>query len=88
MRARRGYPQGVVTDDSNLIPAGEPVYDLRLTAVELKVVHSAVKSYFDDFGHDEREVQDVARGVLDKLPGEHEIRAIDLDAELRKLRGE
>ncbi len=73
-------------EDTNLIPADEPVYDLRLTAAELKVVHTAVKSYFDDFGHDEREIQDVARGVLEKLPAEHEIRAIDLDDELRKIR--
>ena len=45
-----------------------------------------MKSYFDDFGHDERDVREVVRGVLAKLPGEHEIRAIDLDAEIRKLR--
>jgi hypothetical protein len=73
-------------DETNLIPADEPVYDLRLTAAELKVTHAALQSYFDDFGHDEGEVQDVVRGVLAKLPGEHEIRAIDLDDELRKLR--
>ncbi len=73
-------------DATNLIPADEPVYDLHLTAAELKVTYTAVKAYFDDFGHDEREIQGVARGVLDKLPGEHEIRAIDLDDELRKIR--
>jgi len=73
-------------DATNLIPADEPAYDLHLTAAELKVTHTAVKAYFDGFGHDEREIQDIARTVLDKLPGEHEIRAIDLDDELRKLR--
>ena len=31
-------------------------------------------------------MHEVVRGVLDKLPDEHEIRAIDLDAEIRKLR--
>ncbi|HVP01614.1 MAG TPA: hypothetical protein VMT10_03510 [Solirubrobacteraceae bacterium] len=73
-------------DATNLIPADEPVYDLRLTAAELKVTYTAVKAYFDGFGHEEREVQDIARAVLAKLPGEHEIRAIDLDDELRKIR--
>lgn len=72
--------------ESNLIPADQPVYDLRLTAAELKITYNALKSYFDDFGHAESEIHDLTRGVLEKLPGEHEIRAIDLDDELRKLR--
>ncbi len=72
--------------DSNLIPPDETAYDLRLTAVELKVAYNALRSYFDDFGHDEADVQDVVRGILSKLPGEPEIQAIDLDAELAKLR--
>jgi hypothetical protein len=38
---------------------------------------------FDDLGHDEHDVQQVVASVLDKLPGEHEIRAIDLEQELR-----
>lgn len=76
----------MAAEDSNLIPADETVYRLELTAAELKVTYNAVKSYFDDFGHDEREVRDVVRGVIDKLPTEHEIRAINLDDELRKLR--
>lgn len=76
----------MVDEDTNLIPADVPVYELRLTAAELKVVHTAIKAYFDGFGHDEWEIQDVARGVLEKLPADHEIRAIDLDAELRKIR--
>ena len=76
----------MAAEDSNLIPADETVYRLELTAAELKVVFNAVKSYFDDFGHEERDVREVVRGVLAKLPDEHEIRAIDLDAEIRKLR--
>ena len=82
-----GYSRFMTDANStNLIPADEPVYDLHLTAAELKVTYTALKAYFDGFGHDEREIQDIARGVLDKLPGEHEIRAIDLDDELRKIR--
>lgn len=73
-------------EETNLIPADETVYRLDLTAAELKVTFNAVKSYFDDFGHDEHDVREVVRGVIEKLPGEHEVRAIDLDDELRKLR--
>jgi hypothetical protein len=76
----------MATDESNLIPADEAVVHLDLTAAELKVTYNALKSFLDDFGHEEREVIEVVRGVLNKLPGEHEIRAINLDEELRKLR--
>jgi hypothetical protein len=76
----------MATDESNLIPADEAVAHLELTAAELKVTFNALKSYFDDFGREQREVRELVRGVLDKLPGEHEIRAINLDEELRKLR--
>ena len=34
----------------------------------------------DDFGHEERDVHELIRSVLDKLPDEHSIRAIDVDA--------
>ncbi len=70
-----------MTDD--LIHPGEIAYHLPLTAAELKVVHTAVKSLFDDLGHDESDFAHVVKSVLDKLPGEHEIRAIDLDRELK-----
>ena len=32
----------------------------------------------DDFGHDERDVHEVLRQVLGKLPDEHAIRSIDI----------
>ena len=46
----------------------------------------ALRSLLDDFGHDERDVHRVVREVLDKLPDEHDIRAIDLGRELRAMR--
>ncbi len=66
-----------------LIGPDEPAYRLELTAAQLKIVHTALKSLFDDLGHDEHDVKDVVASVLAKLPGEHDIRAIDLDRELR-----
>ena len=59
-------------------------YTLELTPAQLKVTHTALRSMLDDFGHEERDVVRVVREVLDKLPDEASIRAIDLGAELRK----
>jgi hypothetical protein len=67
----------------DLIQPGETAYRLELTAAQLKIVHTALKSLADDLGHEERDVGRVVASVLDKLPGEHEIRAIDLNRELR-----
>jgi hypothetical protein len=72
----------VVLDD--LIQPDEVAYRLELTPAQLKIVHTALKSLFDDLGHEERDVKQVVQAVLDKLPGEHEIRAIDLARELRR----
>jgi hypothetical protein len=58
-------------------------YSVEFTPAQLKVVHTALKSLLDDFGHDEADVARVIHEVLDKLPDEHSIRAIDLDEELR-----
>jgi hypothetical protein len=72
-----------MAEDLDLIQPGEIAYRLELTAAQLKIVHTALKSLFDDLGHEENDVKRVVAGVLDKLPGEHEIRAIDLSRELR-----
>ncbi|HEY8625987.1 MAG TPA: hypothetical protein VIL82_08265 [Solirubrobacteraceae bacterium] len=70
-----------MSDD--LIQPGETAYRLELTAAQMKIVHTALKSLFDDLGRDQHDVKDVVAAVLDKLPGEHDIRAIDLERELR-----
>jgi hypothetical protein len=66
-----------------LIQPGEIAFRLDLTAAQLKIVHTALKSLFDDLGHEERDIQHVVSEVLNKLPDEHDIRAIDLTRELR-----
>jgi hypothetical protein len=58
-------------------------YHVEFTPAQLKVVHTALKSLLDDFGHDEADVARVIHEVLEKLPDEHSIRAINLDEELR-----
>jgi hypothetical protein len=57
-------------------------YSVDFTPAQLKVVHTALKSLLDDFGHDEVDVRRVIHEVLDKLPDEHSIRAINLEQEL------
>jgi hypothetical protein len=69
--------------NEDLIKPGEVAYRLELTAAQLKIVHTALKSLYDDLGHEEHDVKQVVSTVLAKLPGEHEIRAIDLARELR-----
>lgn len=61
--------------------ADEIGYRVDFTPAQLKVVHTALKSLLDDFGHDEADVVRVIHEVLAKLPDEHSIRAIDFGAE-------
>ena len=65
-------------DDLHLIAPDEIAYRLELTPAQLKITWTALKSYLDDFGHDEHDVQAIAREVLAKLPEEHSITAIDI----------
>jgi hypothetical protein len=67
----------------DLIGPDETAYRLEMTAAQLKVTWTALKTFFDDLGHEEHDVRAVIGEVLAKLPGEHDIRAIDLNRELR-----
>ena len=69
--------------DGDLIRPGRIAFHLELTAAQLKIVHTALKTLYDDLGHEEHDVKQVVSEVLDKLPGEHDMRAIDLGRELR-----
>ena len=59
-------------------------YHLELNPAQLKITHTALRSLLDDFGHDEPDVIRVIHEVLDKLPDEHAIRAIQLDREVER----
>jgi hypothetical protein len=62
---------------------GDPAVTwVELTPAQLKITYTALRSLLDDFGHDEHEVHRAIREVIDKLPDEHAIRAIDLKREL------
>lgn len=62
--------------------SGPVNYHLELTPAQLKLTHTALKSLLDDFGHDEGDIAGIVHQVLEKLPDEHSIRAIDVDEEL------
>jgi hypothetical protein len=68
----------------DLIGPDEIAYRLDLTAAQLKIVHTALHSLYDGLGHEEHDVKQVVSSVLDKLPGDHDMRAIDLSRELRR----
>jgi hypothetical protein len=74
----------MATEPADLIGPRETAFTLDLTAAQLKVVHAALKALLSDFGHDQPDVHRVIREVLAKLPDEPSIRAINLDAELRR----
>jgi hypothetical protein len=71
-----------MSDDQSASTSQENSYSLQLTAAELKVTHTALKSFMDDFGHKEHEIGDLVREVLAKFPPESEIEAIDISKEL------
>jgi hypothetical protein len=61
-------------------------YHLELSPAQLKIVHTALRSLLDDFGHEQGEIQKLIHELLAKLPDEHAIRAIQLDVELERER--
>jgi hypothetical protein len=67
-----------MSDDLHLIGPDEIAFRLDLTPAQLKITHTALKSLLDDFGHEEQDVHEVIKQVLDKLPDEHAIRSIEL----------
>ncbi len=46
------------------------MHTIELTDEELKLLHAALHSYLDDFGHDEADVLRALKRLLAKLPVE------------------
>ena len=67
-----------MTDTSGLIGPDDIAFHLELTAVEMKLTHTALRTLRDGLGHDEHDVRTIAQRVLDKLPNEHDMRAIPI----------
>jgi hypothetical protein len=69
-------------DDPDLIGPDETAFTLDLTPAQLKVTHSALKAFLNDFGHNEPQIHKILHEILAKLPDEASIRAIDLNTGL------
>jgi hypothetical protein len=55
---------------------------VELDAAAMKITWSALRALLEDTRRDQEEERAHLRALLERLPGEHDIRAIDLDAEL------
>jgi len=53
-------------------------FSLTLTRPQLKILHTVLKTYYDDLGREESDIQEIVRSILARLPSEAEIRAIEL----------
>ena len=78
MRAVPGrHSVGGMTDE--LIKPNEIAFRVDLTPAEMKIVYTALKTLYDDLGHDEADIEGLVESVLAKLPSADAIRAIDLN---------
>jgi hypothetical protein len=55
------------------------ILSVPLSPQQMKITHTAVKLAFDDTQREQSHERDVLRRILDKLPDEHTMRAIELD---------
>lgn len=60
-------------------PTGEAPLTLALSPPEMKITHTALRLALDDTVRDQAQERAVLRSLLEKLPDEHAIRAIQLD---------
>jgi hypothetical protein len=67
-----------MAESDGLIRPHEIAYTLEMTPAQLKVTYYALRSYRDDFGHEERDVLAVVNQVLAKMPDELSLRDIHL----------
>ena len=46
------------------------MHTIELTAEELRLIHQALHSYLDDFGHEEADVLRTIKALIAKLPAD------------------
>ena len=68
---------GCVMPGESVKPAEQ--FSLTLTHPQLKILYTVLKTYYDDLGHEESDIQEIVRSILARLPSEEEIRAIELN---------
>jgi hypothetical protein len=62
-----------------MLPAPGERVTLELEPQQMKITHSAVKLLLNDLQREQQDEIEVLRGILDKLPDEHVMRAIEID---------
>jgi hypothetical protein len=55
------------------------IVTVPLTPPQMKVTHTALKLLFDDLRREQADERETLRAILEKLPDEHTMRAIQLD---------
>jgi len=52
---------------------------VTLSSERMKIVHTALKLLHDDLRHEHADERELIRRILDKLPDEHTMRAIEIE---------
>ena len=60
-------------------PAEGEVVSVELTPPQMKIVHTAAKLLLDDLQREQEDEREVLRRILEKLPDEHTMRAIEIE---------
>jgi hypothetical protein len=74
----RGLAREVLAGLDSLPPEGHTI-TISLTPPQMKITYSAVKLLLNDLQREQAQEREVLRGILEKLPDEHTMRAIQLD---------
>lgn len=75
---------GAVLDDLLARVPDVDATPLQLDAADMKVTWSALHALLNGTSHGQDEERGHIRALLNRMPGEHDIRAIDLDTELER----
>jgi len=59
-------------------PAQSGILSVALTPQQMKITHGAVRLLLNDLQREQAEERGILHSILDKLPDEHAIRAIQL----------
>jgi hypothetical protein len=60
-------------------PDGRGILSVPLTPQQMKITHTSVKLLHDDLRYEHGDERAILRRILDRLPDEHTMRAIQID---------
>ncbi len=60
-------------------PDERGIVSATLSPPQMKITHTAIKLLFDDLQRGQADEREILRRILDKLPDEHTMRAIELE---------